>query len=72
MDLKTAIRAALDGEAILFAGAGFSYGAKNIYGSKFCFGDSLRDLIATDCGKTTSLSLSATAQYYTKLNRLIL
>ena len=67
MDLKTAIRAALDGEAILFAGAGFSYGAKNIYGSKFCFGDSLRDLIATDCGKTTSLSLSATAQYYTKI-----
>ncbi|EPB8178662.1 hypothetical protein GNF72_06785 [Clostridium perfringens] len=35
MNLKEALHYALDGQALLFAGAGFSIGAKNISGNKF-------------------------------------
>lgn len=67
MNLADAINYALSGEAILFAGSGFSYGAKNINKESFPTGDGLRDAIAKDCGigKTTQ-SLSVTAQYYIK------
>ena len=69
MTLVDAINYALSGEAILFAGSGFSYGAKNINKESFRVGDGLRDVIAEDCGigKTTQ-SLSVTAQYYIKKN----
>ncbi|MBM6885836.1 SIR2 family protein [Pseudoflavonifractor phocaeensis] len=67
MNLTDAMNYALSGEAILFAGSGFSYGAKNINKESFRVGDGLRDAIAEDCGigKTTQ-SLSVTAQYYIK------
>ena len=35
MDINTAINLAVEGNAILFAGAGFSYGAKNLNGVSF-------------------------------------
>lgn len=48
MDINTAINFALKGNAILFAGAGFSYGAKNLNGTSFNLGEGLRDIIAKD------------------------
>ena len=67
MTLVDAINYALSGEAILFAGSGFSYGAKNIKKESFRVGDGLRDAIAKDCGiGETTQSLSVTAQYYIK------
>lgn len=41
MKINQAIRHALDGEALLFIGSGFSFGAKNIEGSKFSTGEEL-------------------------------
>ena len=67
MNLMDAINYALSGEAILFAGSGFSYGAKNINKKPFRVGDGLRDVIAEDCGSgKTTQGLSVTAQYYIK------
>lgn len=64
MDLETAINFALEGNAILFAGSGFAYGAKNINGTKFNIGDGLRDIIAADCGTTSSRPLSVVSEFY--------
>ena len=64
MDLNTAINCALEGEALLFAGAGFSFGAKNINKTEFYVGDKLRDFIAKECDITSSRPLSAVAEYY--------
>lgn len=41
MDVREAIRHAIDGRAILFTGAGFSYGAKNIHEKPFPSGADL-------------------------------
>ena len=41
MDLNEAIEYALDGESILFVGAGFSKGATNICGENFLAGKGL-------------------------------
>lgn len=64
MDLSTAINYALEGEALLFAGSGFSYGAKNINKTSFSAGDNLRDAIAKDCGLTVPRPLSVVSEYY--------
>lgn len=65
MTLMDAINYALSGEAILFAGSGFSYGAKNVKENSFRVGDGLRDVIAKDCGiQNTTQMLSVVAQYY--------
>lgn len=67
MNLDTIIRSALDGQAILFAGSGFNYQAKNIGGNSFITGDKLRDKLATECGYTSStLDLSRIAGIYKK------
>lgn len=64
MDIKTAINFALEGNAILFAGSGFSYGAKNLNGTNFNVGDNLRDIIAEDCGITSFRPLSVVSEFY--------
>lgn len=68
MMLNEVILKILSEEAVLFAGSGFSFGAKNLNKKSFPVGDGLRDIIAKDCGidKTTQ-SLQATAQYYLKI-----
>ncbi len=64
MDIYTAINLALEGNAILFAGSGFSFGAKNLNGEGFHTGDGLRDIIAEDCGITSSRPLSVVSEFY--------
>lgn len=64
MDINTAINLALEGNAILFAGSGFSYGAKNLNGEDFHTGDGLRDIIAKDCGTTSLRPLSIVSEFY--------
>lgn len=65
MNLTDAINAALNGQALLFAGSGFSRGAKNICNRPFPVGDGLRDIIADDCGVPTNKPLATVAQFYT-------
>ncbi len=65
MKLTDAINIALSGQAILFAGSGFSYGAENISNRPFPVGDGLRDIIADDCGASKNRPLSTVAQFYT-------
>lgn len=65
MNLLDAIQCALEGKAILFAGSGFSYGAKNYNQEPFKTGTELRDCLALECGiKKTDSDLSAVADYY--------
>ncbi len=64
MDINTAINCALEGNAILFAGSGFSYGAKNLNGTNFNTGDGLRDIIAKDCGTPSQRPLSVVSEFY--------
>lgn len=68
MKLTDAINIALNGQAILFAGSGFSYGAKNIFKRPFPVGNGLRDIIADDCGASRNRPLAIVAQFY-KLNK---
>lgn len=65
MNLTDAINIALNGQAILFAGSGFSHGAKNIFKQPFPVGDGLRDIIADDCGSSKNRPLATVAQFYT-------
>lgn len=70
MDIKTAIQYALEGNAILFTGAGFSHGAANLYGEKFMAGKALKDYLAEECGiKNTTSSLKAVADYYIRYHK---
>ena len=65
MELKEAIRSALEGKAILFAGSGFSWGATNHKGEAFLTGLGLRDKLAKECGiDKTDNSLSSVSDYY--------
>lgn len=64
IELKTAIQYAIDGKAILFTGAGFSYGAKNIIGENFPLGNGLRDILADEVAKGSTSDLASVAQYY--------
>lgn len=65
MVLADAIRAALEGKAILFAGSGFSHGAKNWKGDMLPMGTGLRDGLAKECGiEHSNANLSAVSDYY--------
>lgn len=67
MDLNYAINCALDGNAILFAGSGFSYGAINLNGEKIKNGSSLANAIAKDCDcKDYTGPLNVISEYYIK------
>lgn len=50
MDIHEAIHHALNGRAILFTGAGFSFGASNQRGQKIPAGDALATSLLTDVG----------------------
>ncbi len=52
MEIREAIQHALEGQAILFAGSGFSFGATNIKNKPFKTGIELRDALAAECGIT--------------------
>lgn len=62
MELKEAIQHALDGEAILFLGAGFSFGGKNRNNSAMKVGASLSHAICNDLkiAQSDNLIISAT------------
>ena len=67
MQLSKALEHALDGNAILFTGSGFSYGAQNSQGKSLCTGYGLRNKLASACGiKAEDQSLEIVAQFFTK------
>lgn len=67
MELKNAIEHALDGQAILFAGAGFSYGAKNIDGEVPSAKKLKRNLLRQmGMAETSEYSLEIVADFYKK------
>ncbi len=69
MDIRKAIQHALDGQAILFAGSGFSFGAKNLNGHFVKLGYELRDFIATKCGySATTASLETVSTFFVRRN----
>ena len=49
MDVQQFIRHALDGNAILFTGAGFSWGAKNRVGTDIPSGEKLAAMLVLLC-----------------------
>lgn len=67
MEIKEAIQYALEGQAILFAGSGFSFGATNLNNKSFKTGIELRDALAFECGITkTEESLENVSLLYKK------
>lgn len=65
MKIEEAIEHALDGRAILFTGAGFSYGAENIGCEKIPAGRALAKKLLTDIGyKSTEGALDKAAAAY--------
>ncbi len=67
MEIREAVRYALEGQAILFAGSGFSFGAKNMRDLPFKTGIGLRDALAAECGiAKTEESLENVALLYKK------
>lgn len=65
MELNEAILCALEGEAVLFAGSGFSFGAKNVLSKDMPNGLELRDLLAEKLGyKNVQYSLGKVADYF--------
>lgn len=65
MELKKAIESVLEGQAILFAGAGFSYGAKNKEG-KVPSANDLKEKLLLDLGmdEKSSYSLEILSNFY--------
>ncbi len=67
MEIKEAVRYALEGQAILFAGSGFSFGARNMRNLPFKTGIGLRDALAAECGiAKTEESLENVSLLYKK------
>ena len=64
MELQKAIKAAMDGEAVLFLGAGFSSGGMNILGENIKVGKDLSYAICDDLGITRSDNLTISASRY--------
>lgn len=64
MELREAIRHAIDGEAILFLGAGFSSGGKNKRGEDMKVGAGLSRAICADLGIEASDNLTISATRY--------
>lgn len=64
MDLHKAIENALDGEAILFVGAGFSSDAINLQGEKFKRGNKLAQGLSTKAGISNETQLEDAAESY--------
>ena len=67
VDLKEALRHALDGNAVLFLGAGFSDGAQNKLGAGFPMAGELSKLLMQSLGESEDLPLSTASEYYKKI-----
>jgi hypothetical protein len=65
MELQEGIETALNGEAILFVGAGFSTGALNIRGEKLLRASELAGVLASRAGFPSGLSLEDAAEAFT-------
>ncbi len=70
MEIKEAIEHILDGNALLFVGAGFSMGATGKSGQSLPVGSTLKIILGDAMGvaDTSSHSLSTVAAHYTKRN----
>lgn len=67
MDLTTAIKHAIDGQALLFLGSGFSNGAKPLVGDSFLTGRELAKHLSGKCGIVPPVDeLNFAAQRYRK------
>ncbi len=68
MNLNKAIENALNGEAILFVGSGFSQDAININDGKFKLGGELAKYLSSEIGIESSSSLEDAAEVYAEKN----
>ena len=66
MDIKEAFRYALDGDAILFLGAGFSLGARNKRGEDFPLANDLARHLTHALGETEAVPLQIASELYVK------
>lgn len=64
MELEQAIKAALDGRAVLFVGAGFSTGALNLNGECFPTASKFSAALCEEMGRPENLNLSLTSDMY--------
>lgn len=64
MELEQAIKAALDGRAVLFVGAGFSTGALNLNGECFPTASEFSAALCKEMGRPENLNLSLTSDMY--------
>ncbi len=68
MSLSEAIDASLDGNAVLFLGAGFSRTATNVGGSTIKTGKELAGLLVASCGVSEEVSLDDAAALFVERN----
>jgi tetratricopeptide (TPR) repeat protein len=66
MDIEEAFRHALDGDAILFLGAGFSLGASNNRGDEFPLANDLSHHLMEALGETEPVQLQNASELYVK------
>ena len=66
MDFEDAIQQALNGQAVLFVGAGFAFGATNIAGGPFKSGPKLAKHFADRCGLPTDTGLEDAADEFVR------
>jgi hypothetical protein len=64
MDIVMAIQKALSGQALLFVGAGFSFGAINVGGAKFKTGRQLAKFLSKSCHIQETADLDEAADIY--------
>ena len=64
MNFNEALEYALDGKAIMFAGAGYSFGANNIKGKPFKRGGELAKHFASKCNFPDNISLDDASELY--------
>lgn len=69
MELEYAIKAALDGRALLFVGAGFSTGALNLDGNQFPTASEFSASLCKEMGRPENSNLSLTSDMYMRDSR---
>lgn len=67
MEIEEAFRHALDGDAILFLGAGFSLGAKNNNNNDFPLSSRLSALLMEELGEAEDVPLQIAAELFAKI-----
>lgn len=67
MDLAKCIQGVLDGDAVLFLGAGFSLGAENVRGKQFMTGAAIASHFATLAGLPQGARLEDAAEAYAEV-----